>query len=237
VTDQAGNTKFDSYLLEVVGPGDLVITTTDIPPQVVNEAWLQDLAATGCKGSCHWTIPPGQILPPGMELNEEGKGASTVGRLSGILTQSGIWFFEVQVTDDNGHVASRHYRLQVGGSHLSLTPQTLPVATIGVPYTGAKLVGPSGVDLTWLLYSGDLPLGLTLGRDGTIDGTVPLNAGIRPYAFTVSAQDDQGNQSLQAEVIKVEAPVVPKSGCSTGAGGLMPFGLIGLGLLLSRRRR
>jgi MYXO-CTERM domain-containing protein len=237
VTDQAGNTKFDTYLLEVVGPGDLVITTTDIPPQQVGQPWLQDLSASGCKGTCHWTIPPGQLLPPGLELNNQGSGPTTVGHLSGILTQSGIWFFEVQVTDDNGHVATRHYRLQVEGSRLTLPTQTLPPATVGVGYPGAQLVGPSGVGVTWLLYSGDLPPGLTMKTDGSINGTVPATAGVRPYAFTVSAQDSQGNESLQAEVIKVQAVPVKKTGCSTGAGGLAPLGLIGLGLLWSRRRK
>src|SRR4029077_136058 len=93
VTDQAGNTKFATYLLESVGPGDLVITTTDIPPQQVNQPWLLDLSASGCKGTdpnspwCHWTIPSGQILPAGLQLATQGKGATSVGHLSGTLTQ------------------------------------------------------------------------------------------------------------------------------------------------------
>jgi len=243
VTDQAGNTKFDTYLLEIVGPGDLVITTTDIPPQQVNQPWLLDLSASGCKGTdpnspwCHWTIPAGQILPAGLQLATQGKGATSVGHLSGTLTQSGIWFFEVQVTDDNAHLATRHYRLQVGGSVLTLPGQTLEPAKVGQSYS-AQLTGPSGVTVSWLLYSGNLPPGLNLTSAGEINGTVAANAGIRTYAFTVSAQDSQGNESLLAQAIEVlPESVVAKSGCSTGGGGLMPFGLLGLGLLLGRRRK
>jgi large repetitive protein len=236
VTDQAGNTKFDTYLLEIVGPGDLVITTTDIPPQQVNMPWEQDLSASGCQGSCHWTIPSGQLLPPGLEMMNMGSGATTVGHLFGTLVQSGIWFFEVQVTDDDAHVATRHFRLQVTGSRLTLPMQSLPVAITGQPYA-VQLAGPAGVTATWLLYSGNLPPGLTLAPNGNITGTVDAHSGIRPYAFAVSAQDDQGNESLLAQVITVQAPAVPKTGCSTGGGGLIPFGLMGLGLLLGRRRR
>jgi hypothetical protein len=159
-----------------------------------------------------------------------------VGHLSGTLTQSGIWFFEVQVTDDSAHLATRHFRLQVGGGVLTLPGQTLDPATAGQSYS-AQLTGPSGVTVTWLLYSGNLPPGLSLSSDGSIFGTVAPNAGIRTYAFTVSARDSQGNESLLAQAISVRSGTeAAKGGCSTGGGRLMPIGLSGLLLFLARRR-
>jgi uncharacterized protein (TIGR03382 family) len=176
-------------------------------------------------------------LPDGLLLTTEGKGATAVGRLTGRLTQSGIWFFEVQVTDDNSHLATRHFRLQIGGSLLTLPVQTLDPATAGQAYS-AQLTGPSGVPVTWLLYSGNLPPGLNLGSDGSVTGVVDAKAGIRTYAFTVSAQDSQGDESLLAQAIAVQpAAVSKKTGCSTGGGALTPFGVLGLGLLLVRRKR
>jgi MYXO-CTERM domain-containing protein len=141
------------------------------------------------------------------------------------------------VTDDNAHLATRHFRLQVGGSFLTLPQQTLDPAIAGKSYS-AQLTGPSGVTVTWLLYSGNLPPGLNLGSDGSITGIVDAKAGIRTYAFTVSAQDSQGDESLLAQAIAVQAPLVTaKGGCSTGGRELMPFGMLGLGLFLVRRRR
>jgi len=243
VTDQAGNAKFDTYLLQVGESGALVITAAGLPPYRVNEQWVFDVFAGGCEGTdpatpwCHFTIPAGQSVPAGVQLTTLGKGKTAYGRLSGLVSQSGIWVFEVQVTDDAGHVARAHLRLEIDDAPLGLPDQALPDAVRGEPYA-AQLRGLSGVATHWLLYSGDLPPGLGLNADGSILGTVDPMAGIRTYAFTASARDDQGNQALQAEAITVlPDPLAPKTGCATGTGEPAMFALLGVALLVRRQRR
>jgi hypothetical protein len=73
---------------------------------------------------------------------------------------------------------------------LVITTQSLPAATVGVPYS-ATLTATGGIPpYTWTVISGSLPPGLSLSSAGVISGT-PTTAGT--YNFTVQVIDPLGN--------------------------------------------
>jgi Putative Ig domain len=242
VTDQTGSSVSETYLLQVEEPGGLVITTTDIPPQRVGQAWSYDLRGMGCQGTdpnapwCHWTLPSSQDLPEGLTLTTQGDGATSVGHLAGLSAQPGLWIFEVRVTDGAGHQGQCHLRLQVFDSLLPTSGQLLPNAVPGELYT-AQLAAPAGSSVTWLLFSGELPPGLALGADGSITGRAHGKIGIRTYAFAAAAMNAEGDESLQPEAIRVIEPQGRSAGCSTGAGDLTASSAMSLVLLAFRSRR
>ena len=99
---------------------------------------------------------------------------------------------------------------------LTLTPTTLPAATVDVAYSqtlGAS-GGASGATYTYASTSGSLPSGLGLNASGVMSGT-PTAAG--SFSFTVTATDSS-NSSLtgsQTYALTVAAPTItltPASG-------------------------
>jgi hypothetical protein len=73
---------------------------------------------------------------------------------------------------------------------LIITTQSLPAATVGVPYN-ATLTAAGGIPpYTWTIISGALPPGLSLSSAGVISGT-PTSAGT--FNFTVQVIDPLGN--------------------------------------------
>ena len=82
-------------------------------------------------------------------------------------------------------------------------PTSLPQGQVGVSYS-ATLVAAGGTSpYTWLISTGTLPAGLTLGATtGTISG-IPTTAGA--YSFVVTVVDYMGASSAQPYTINVSA--------------------------------
>ena len=149
-------------------------------------------------------------------------------------------------------MATRHAILVVTGVPLSAGQQTLPDAVPGSSYGPVQLVaGSTTQSFTWLLYSGALPNGLTLGSDGAISGTVapacdansdggsssaPCSV-LQAYTFAAAISDGLGDQAVVPASINVVSSVKSGGGCSSAAGSTSLLALLGLGLLLRRRER
>ena len=94
---------------------------------------------------------------------------------------------------------------------LAVTTETLPPATVGVPYRVDLTATGSGA-LTWSVTSGALPSGLALAADGAISGT-PGVATPRPVGLTVGVTNGAivAARSLTLDVVDplaVARPVV-----------------------------
>ncbi|MBQ7168563.1 MAG: putative Ig domain-containing protein, partial [Synergistaceae bacterium] len=90
----------------------------------------------------------------------------------------------------------------------TITTSSLPDTTKGTAYT-ATLTASGTTPITWSLYAGSLPTGLTLSETGTISGT-PSAAGT--YTFTVKASNSGGEvlKSYTIIVEEVEEEIYPE---------------------------
>jgi hypothetical protein len=93
--------------------------------------------------------------------------------LAGTPTEAGDFGFQVTFTETSTGVSdSRSILLHVSdpGSPVISTPNQLPDATVGTPYSTALAATPAGG--TWTITYGSLPLGLDLNAStGVISGT------------------------------------------------------------------
>lgn len=70
--------------------------------------------------------------------------------------------------------------------------QSLPDATVGVPYSATFTAGGGNGAYMWSVISGALPSGLSMDVNGNITGT-PDTAGT--FTFTVQVVDTLGNSA------------------------------------------
>ena len=105
----------------------------------------------------------------------------------------GTYPVTVQVSDSASHTSSKSFTLSVTMPSTSLsitTPSTLLAGVVGVAYSTTLSVSGGVGPYTWVVFSGDLPPGLSLDQNaGTITGT-PQTAGT--FAFTVQVADSTG---------------------------------------------
>jgi len=211
----------DTPCLEAGGGGIRVC-----PEGVVGASYSQQLGgAAGCGPGLpyQYRILNG-ALPPGLSL-------SSSGLISGRATQSGKYFFWVELSDQDPPSAAwcvpdkaeREFSIDVLAG-LSITTQSLPAgASVGVPYSApldamllTTVSPPTGTvpaGLTWTVLSGTLPPGLAI-VGGAIAGT-PTTEG--SYQFVVRAELDPKRTDTETLTLVVRAPVtiaappVPKS--------------------------
>ena len=175
------------------------ISTASLPSGKVNEAYSATLEATGT-ASITWSVSSGS-LPSGLSLN------SSTGVISGTPTSSGSYTFSVKATNSYGS-DTKSYTLTVNAS--TGVPPTIITSSlldgkVGERYSaGVSATGTSPI--TYALYSGSLPPGLTISSSGEISGT-PTTAGT--YTPTFSATNDYGTDTKQYTIRITAAGVKP----------------------------
>lgn len=125
---------------------------------------------------------------------------------------------------------------------LTITTASLPGGMKGTAYTTTTLAATGGSGaLTWSLYSGSLPAGITLSAAGNISGTPTVSGG---YSFTVRVADTAGNTDEKALSITVMQPLTGMGGGGGGGGcaasnatGMAGFAALLLALAWVARRR
>ena len=238
VTDAIGTQASATLTLQVIAPGGLTITTPFLEPAVVGTQYDQPILAsdgTVTGATFNWSLPTGTTLPAGITFQEIGNPA--VADLSGDATQAGIFPIVVNLSDNFGHSTQRQYILTVTEAAVPVhAAQKLPVAVIGQTYA-AQLQATSVSTLSWRIFSGALPPGLSLAPTGSISGTVPSGTVTGTYPFAAAVTDSTGAESVVPLEIQVDLAPVTSSGCASGSGP------VGAGLLLlafawlTRRRR
>lgn len=131
----------------------------------------------------NWSVVSGS-LPTGLVLADgwiTGNGTA----ITGTATTPGTYTFTIRCRSSLGDYADRTYTVCVVG----MTPATLSDGSIGVAYSEtltapACAIGP----LSWQVYAGTLPAGLSLNEEtGEISGT-PTTAGVSN--FTIALQTE-----------------------------------------------
>ncbi|MFN7975087.1 MAG: putative Ig domain-containing protein [Acidobacteriota bacterium] len=226
-TDANSCTGSQAYTV-VISCATITISPASLPNGTVGVPYSQTVTANGGTAPYTFAVTAG-TLPAGLSLN----GATGV--ISGTPTAAGTSNFTVTATDANGCTASQPYSLTIDCAGLSISPATLPNATLGVPYSQTVTASGGTAPYTYAVTAGALPTGLALNAGtGVISGT-PTTPG--SFSFTVTATDSAGCTVGQAYTINVNCPGmsispatlpngfvgIPYSQTVTASGGTAPY--------------
>ena len=189
----------------VINPAALSLTNT-LPNGTVGVVYSASIDATGGTTPYACSISSG-TLPAGLTL--------TGCTVSGTPTIAGSSSVTVTVTDASNPVKSvsqpETITINPSGT-LSLTA-SLPIATVGVPYTYTLQATGGTPPYTYTVTAGSLPPGITMPSDGVISGT-PTQPGAS--SFTATVTDSTLATASVPLVLLVQYPATPYDGELTG---------------------
>jgi len=189
----------------VINPAALTLTNT-LPNGTVGVAYSAPIDASGGTTPYSCSISSG-TLPAGLTL--------TGCTVSGTPTTAGASTVTVTVTDASSptKTVSQSETITINPSGtLSLTA-TLPIATVGVPYTYTLQATGGTAPYTYSVAAGSLPPGITMQSDGVISGT-PTQPGAT--SFTATVTDSVAATASVPLVLLVQYPTTPYDGELTG---------------------
>ncbi|WP_267555751.1 putative Ig domain-containing protein, partial [Rhizobium rhizogenes] len=175
--DSANFTGSVAYNLTVTTP-TITINPATLPSGAIAVAYSQPLTATGGVGPYGYSLSAG-TLPTGLTL-------SAAGVLAGTPTAGGTFNFTVLATDSLTFTGSRAYTVTVGAPTITITPTTLPAATVAAAYSQAVTASGGTGPYSYAITAGALPAGLTLSSAGVLAGT-PTASG--NFNITITATD------------------------------------------------
>ncbi|MBL8211826.1 MAG: putative Ig domain-containing protein [Bryobacterales bacterium] len=148
--------------------GQLTISTTSVPPMMVNRTVNTQLAATGGTGNLTWTVEAGSTVPTGVSMGNNGLISGTP-----LSTTGSPHPFNVRVTDSatpTPQSAAKAFTLTVLPELVINAPLSLPNAQLGSTYSqGFTATGGQGAQ-TWSATG--LPTGLSINpTSGLLSGT------------------------------------------------------------------
>ena len=160
------------------------------------------------------TLSLNGTLPPWLSFNPQ------TGLLSGTPPQPGTVNFSLTVMDQNACTLTQSYTLNVVCPTVTLTPASLPAATLNTAYPTALSANPAG-SYSFSLTSGLLPQGLTLNANGSFSGA-PTQSG--NFNFRVTATGFSGGfgscSAFQDYALTVNCPTVSLSPANLPGGAL-----------------
>ena len=134
-----------------------------------------------------WSVAAGSSLPAGLSIVGGSNGVPA--HIGGVPTTPGSYTFRLTVTDAGSQALT--FYTSLGVSALNISPDALPAATVGTPYSqsivASGCVGSCTIQPDWRR---DNPPGLTLSSNGLLSGT-PTLAGI--FSITMLVTDTAGN--------------------------------------------
>jgi uncharacterized repeat protein (TIGR01451 family) len=210
------------------------LSPSSLPSSYLDAQYSTQLTATGGAAPYTFTVSSTNGLPPGLTLVPRADGITA--DISGVPTNTGTYQFAIVATDADGCSVSATYSITiVTCPSPTLSPSSLPSASLGVPYS-EQLIAPSGT-LPFIFTvspANGLPPGLTLASTGLISGT-PTKTGTSQV--TITATNANGCTASGTYAITVTCPSLtlspsnlPSSGIGvqyseqlTAAGGTPPF--------------
>ncbi|MFB3850935.1 MAG: putative Ig domain-containing protein [Acidobacteriota bacterium] len=100
-----------------------------------------------------------------------------------------------------------YHTIEFGFHLLSISPETLPMATVGTAFSQNLTLTGAVAPTSFTVSSGSLPAGISLNSSGLLSGT-PIIPGV--YNFTVTATDSDNGKGKRDYVL-----IVTNSGCSS----------------------
>jgi hypothetical protein len=199
-TDSNGCPGSQAYSISIAVCPVLTLSPATLPGPVVGTPYSQTVTASGGTAPYTYAITSG-ALPTGLSLN------SSTGAITGTPTASGGFSFIITATDANGCKGLLGYTVTAACPAITLSPNTLPVAVLGIPYSQTVTASGGIAPYTYVVSSGMLPTGLSLNSStGAITGT-PTAAGL--FNFTITATDMNGCTGSQPYSMVVAPPTCP----------------------------
>ena len=211
--DPLGATGRRDYTL-VVGAANIIVTPSVLEPATAGRAYSVTLVASGGRAPYRFSLDPTSALPLGMALASDGV-------LSGTPSNPGIYNFSFSVWDADQVRGALVMVLEVQQTGLLITPDLLPYATLGTPYTVTSAAQGGSAPYRFALDSGSLPRGLQLDPSGTLSGNL-VEAGLFP--FRIKATDKSGASGLRDYQLRVPPLATIPDPLSTTTVGV-PWGV------------
>ena len=195
VTDARNFTRSKAFTVIIAATRPDITTPSPLSDTLTGAPLSQTLTASGGTPPFTWGLASGN-LPPGVTL-------TSTGSLSGLPSTPGTFNFTLQVNDSGGLSATQPLAITVNPSPITiLTPTPLPGAVKSLAYTQPLLATGGSAPYQWSLFSGSLPVGLSLNPDGTITGT-PTTPSVA--TFIAQLTDSNGLIAAKTFVITVFA--------------------------------
>ena len=253
VRDNRSQTATAAVSLEIRSPGNLTVTSFELPQARLGQPYDHPLAANGGVGTLTWRArslaPPGLAVAPG-------------GRVDGTPERVGQYRFIVEVQDERGNVDTALVNLVVASSGVfGIRTESLPVGEPETEYLAAIRAEGGDGPYTWELVRGEggLPAGFQVRTsegegEGERAGDLIVNGYLDEeglWAFTVRVFDARGRSDERAFALLSRAPAITPEpvdeGCACStlgrgvAGGLDAWSVLAIvgllsGLAVSRRR-
>ncbi|CAJ0692281.1 putative Ig domain-containing protein [Ralstonia holmesii] len=204
-----------TYTLTTSAP-TITVSPTTLSAATVGAAYSQTATASGGAAPYSYALTAG-ALPAGLSMN------SSTGAITGTPTAGGTFNFTVTATDANSYTGSRAYSLTVNAATVTVSPSTLPGATVATAYSQTILASGGTGSYTYAVTAGSLPAGLTLSSNGTLSGT-STSGGV--FNFTVTATDSStgtgpysGSRAYSLTIGSPTLTITPASGSLSGVAG------------------
>jgi hypothetical protein len=153
------------------------ITLAALPAAAAGTAYNQTLTASPAGGNYTFILASGS-LPPNLMLAANGS-------ITGTPTTSGVYNFNVQVTGFGACMQTLPVTVSVGCPTITLSPASLPNATVNTAYPATITASPAGGGYSFAVSSGLLPAGLTLNSNGSFSGAA-TQSGVFNFRITVT---------------------------------------------------
>ncbi|MDN2695045.1 putative Ig domain-containing protein [Janthinobacterium sp. SUN073] len=224
-------TGTQSYTL-AVSSATVSLTPATLPNPTAEAAYTATLTAAGGTAPYTYSVSSGS-LPAGLSLN------TATGVLSGTTNVAGSFTFSLRASDSSTGTgapfsATNSYTVSVGAPTITVTPNTLPAASVATAYS-QQLTASGGVaPYAYTVSSGSLPAGLTLSSSGLLSGT-PTAGG--SFTLSVQAADAHAFTGTQSYTLAVSSATVSLTPATlpnptaeaaytatlTAAGGTAPY--------------
>ncbi|HIJ86311.1 MAG TPA: S8 family serine peptidase [Desulfuromonadales bacterium] len=204
VTDSLGGTASTSSSIDIAS--NLTIATTTLTNGTVNCSYSQTLAASGGAAPYVWNAA---ALPNGLVLDPAS------GTVSGIPVSHGSSTITITVTDSQGAAVSVTLVITIDPAPLVITATPPTGGITGVAYNQTLSANGGVAPYNWIVSSGALPTGLSLGTNGTISGA-PTTGGTA--TFTAQITDSKGISTSQTFTVTIASNLSVNN--TTFAGGI-----------------
>lgn len=191
-TDSSNTTAQQSFALTVNPAVALYNLASQF--RTMGQSFSLQPSSVGGTAPLTWSA---SFLPPGTSIN------TSTGAITGTISSWGTGTATVTVTEANGGQASTNFFYSLA-QPIGGLGGPLPNGSVGTAYS-FQLSGTGGLPpLTWSMFSGSLPAGLTLSPGGLISGT-PTSPGTP--VFSIQATDANGATATGLYQVTIVATV------------------------------